>query len=147
MPTATAPPVPTQESAPPSRRSPWRNVILAVVTFALASALYSAWRQGWTYDEPFHLEWTERLLVERNAGRESPHYNAKTPVLLPNVVLNRAVRATASEPVVRFVSRLPSVGWLALLLGATFLVGRRLFGGTAAHLATIAAALDPNLVA
>ena len=132
----------------PASASFWRVVTLAVVLFALANALYSAWHQGWTYDEPFHLEWSERLLTTRDAGRESPHYNSKTPVMLPNVLANLALRsASASEPVTRFASRLPSVVWLALLLATVFALGRALFGLPAACIATVAAALDPNLVA
>ena len=42
--------------------SAWRAVTLAVVAFALSSALYAAWQQGWTYDEPFHLERTVRCM-------------------------------------------------------------------------------------
>jgi len=119
----------------------WRLVTLAVVLFALANALYSAWHQGWTYDEPFHLEWSERLLTSRDAGRESPHYNSKTPVMLPNVLANLALRSTsASEPVTWFASRLPSVVWLALLLATVFALGRALFGLPAARIATVAAA-------
>jgi hypothetical protein len=128
----------------PASASFWRVVTLAVVFFALANALYSAWHQGWTYDEPFHLEWSERLLTSRDAGRESPHYNSKTPVMLPNVLANLALRRTsASEPVTRFASRLTSVVWLALLLATVFALGRALFGLPAARIATVAAALDP----
>ena len=124
------------------------RVTLALVLLALANAVYSAWDMGWTYDEPFFLAWNERLLLTGSAARDSQHYNSKTPVLVPNVVLRRAVaRATSSEPALRFAARLPTVGWLALLLGTVFLVGRRWLGTPAALVATSAAALDPNLVA
>ncbi len=126
----------------------WRRITLAVVGFAFANGLYSAWHQGWTYDEPFHLEWTERLLTSRNAQRDIAHYNSKTPVMLPNVLADLAARrAQASEPERRFASRLPSLVWLAALLATVFALGRRLFGEPAAYLATTAAALDSNLVA
>ena len=126
----------------------WRRITLAVVVFALANGLYSAWHQGWTYDEPFHLEWTERLWSSRNAERDIAHYNSKTPVILPNALADLAARrAAASEAERRFASRLPSLVWLATLLATVFALGRALFGEPAACLATVAAALDPNLVA
>jgi 4-amino-4-deoxy-L-arabinose transferase-like glycosyltransferase len=134
---------------PADGAAPWlRWLVRVVLALALANALYSAWREGWTYDEPFHLEWTERLLKEHDARRESPHYNAKTPVVLPNVLANLAARqVTSSEALTRLASRLPSVALLAALLATTFLVGRALFGPTAAWLAALAAGLDPNLAA
>jgi hypothetical protein len=130
--------------------SPWRAVALALalVVFALANALYSAWRQGWTYDEPFNLEWSERLVTSRNADRDIAHYNSKTPATVPNALARMAARRVSpSEPVGRLAARLPSVAWLALLLATVFLLGRALFGPKAACIATVAAALDPNLVA
>jgi hypothetical protein len=47
----------------------------------------------------------------------------------------------------RFVTRLPSVACLAATLAALFLIVRRRVGPAPAHLATILAGLDPNLVA
>ena len=121
---------------------------VAVVLFALANALHSAGDQSWTYDEPAHLAWSEQLLTSRIVERPSEHFNSKTPVMLPNVVARMALpRASAPEPALRFAARLPSVLWLAAILGTTFVLGRRLFGSLAAHIATTAAALDPNLVA
>jgi hypothetical protein len=123
-------------------------VTLAVVLFALVNALYSAWVEDWTYDEPFHLEWSEVLLTRRIADRHSQHFNAKTPVMLPNVLARMAMaRVSGKEPALRFASRLPSVLWLAALLATVYLFGRSRFGVAAATLATVAAALDPNLVA
>jgi hypothetical protein len=123
-------------------------VTLAVALFALANALYSAWRQGWTYDEPFNLEWSERLATSRNADRDIAHYNSKTPATVPNALASMAARHwSSSEPVGRLAARLPSVAWLALLLATVFLLGRGLFGPEAACIATVATALDPNLVA
>ena len=68
---------------------------------------------------------------------------------MPNVLLRQAARrlgARGTEPL-RFFSRLPTVMLLAALLGTVFVVGRRFLGETAAGLATIACALDPNLIA
>lgn len=118
--------------------------------FAVLGAAYAALRQDWTYDEPFHLGWSERLLTSGETERESQErYNSKTPAAIPNALARRAAVALgATQPrALRLAARLPTVAWLALLLVTTFLAARRLAGETAAHIATIGAALDPNLIA
>jgi hypothetical protein len=51
------------------------------------------------------------------------------------------------ERIQRFAARLPTLPWLAILLATVYGLGRSLFGEPAAHAATLAAALDPNLMA
>lgn len=129
---------------------PARLVVLGIVGLALASAAWAAWSQGWTYDEPFHLLWSRRLLESRVTERESQHrLNTKTPVMLPNVLAQRAARAVMGDDPrrLRFAARLPSVAWLAILLATTFALARRAAGETAALIATAGTALDPSLVA
>jgi hypothetical protein len=77
------------------------------------------------------------------------HYNSKTPGTVPNAVARQAAKRWLGlrEARLRFVSRLPTVLFLALLLGAVYIIGRRFLGETAGCLATIACALDPNLIA
>jgi len=127
-----------------------RAATLAAVVFALANAAWSAWSQGWTYDEPFHLAWTERMLDTRVTERASAQrFNSKTPATLPNVLLRKAARAAGVEDErgLRFAARLPSIGWLALTFTGVFALARPAFGSTAAMLAVIATALDPNMAA
>jgi hypothetical protein len=127
-----------------------RVAVAAAVVFALAHAAWSAWDQGFTADERVHLEWSRRLLDQREDERASvARFNTKTPVMLAHVLAEKAAGAcgVASERGLRFAARLPSVAALAALLGAVFLLGRRWFGRTAALVATAACALDPNLVA
>jgi 4-amino-4-deoxy-L-arabinose transferase-like glycosyltransferase len=129
---------------------PMRAATLAAVAFALANAGWSAWSQGWTYDEPFHLRWTERMLDTAVTERTSvQRFNSKTPATLPNVLLVKAARAAGvqEERALRLAARLPSVGWLVLMLGGVFALARPAFGEDAAMLAVIATALDPNVVA
>ena len=129
---------------------PARLVVLGIVGFALTSAAWAAWSQGWTYDEPFHLLWSRRLLESRVTERESQHrLNTKTPVMLPNVLAQNAARAVMGDDPrrLRFAARLPSVAWLAVLLATTFALARRAAGETAALMATAGTALDPSLVA
>jgi 4-amino-4-deoxy-L-arabinose transferase-like glycosyltransferase len=121
----------------------------AVVLFSMGHALYSAWDEGWTWDERVHLEWSRRLLDEGIDERASlGRFESKTPISLLNVLSAKGARAAGltAEPAVRFAARLPTVACLGGLLLATFYLARRVFGDKAAHLATIAAALDPSLV-
>jgi 4-amino-4-deoxy-L-arabinose transferase-like glycosyltransferase len=127
-----------------------RRLTWAAAAFSLASATYAAWWQGWTYDEPVHLLWTRRLLDTGVSERDShSRFNSRTPLPVLNVLAEKAALAAGiqDEAARRFVTRLPTVGWLAALLAATLVLGRRWFGTEAGHLATIAVALDPNLVA
>jgi hypothetical protein len=132
---------------------PW--VTALAVAFGLTATLISAWRESETPDEPVHLEWSRRLMVERVTERRSNEYfESKSPISMLNLVARRLARRTVAdgdagrrERVLRFASRLPTVGLLAALLAAVFLVARRGVGPTAAHLAVIACALDPSLIA
>src|SRR5439155_10317039 len=76
-------------------------------------------------------------------------FNSKTPATVPNVLARQAARALGVRGAerLRFASRLPTVGLLALLLVTVFAIGRRFLGEGAACLATTACALDPNLIA
>jgi len=126
-----------------------RGLMWAGVFWSLAGATYAAWTEGITYDEPYHLQWSETLLQTGSTSRVEQRLNSKTPIMLPSVLARRGLQALSiSDPnVLLFGARLPTVGWLGALLGATFWLCRRLFGETAARLATLAASLDPNLVA
>ena len=127
-----------------------RVLAAAAVTFALASAAWAAWSQGFTYDEPVHLLWTERMLDTGVTERASlRRFDSRTPATLPNVVLRKAARSAGitDERALRFAARLPSIGWLALLLAAVHALARPAFGAVAATLAVIATALDPNVIA
>ncbi|HEV7500217.1 MAG TPA: glycosyltransferase family 39 protein, partial [Vicinamibacteria bacterium] len=132
-----------------------RWVTVLAVAFGLGAALLSAGRASETPDEPVHLEWSRRLLLERVTERRSNEYfESKSPVSMLNVAARRLARRVAAgddEPrrgrVLRFASRLPTVFLFAALLAAVFLAARAWVGPTAAHLATIACALDPSLIA
>jgi hypothetical protein len=88
----------------------------------------------------------EERLTERQS---SPLYNSKTPALVPHALAKMAAERAGLKDAaaLRFVTRLPSVACLAATLAALFLVVRRWVGPVPAHLATILAALDPNLAA
>ena len=63
----------------------------AAVALALANAAWSAWWQGWTYDEPVHLAWTEPVLDTGVTERGSvQRFNSRTPDTRPNVLLRNA---------------------------------------------------------
>jgi hypothetical protein len=92
-----------------------RWVTVLAVAFGLGAALLSAWRASETPDEPVHLEWSRRLLLERVTERRSNEYfESKSPVSMLNVAARRLARRMAAgddEPrrgrVLRFASRLP----------------------------------------
>lgn len=110
----------------------------------------SAWSQGETYDEPDHIAYARRLVETGETERVSVlHYNSKTPGTVPNAVARQAAKRWlgARESRLRFFSRLPTVLTLALLLASVYVIGRRFLGEIAGCLATIACALDPNLIA
>mgnify|MGYP003693850677 CR=1 FL=1 len=133
---------------------PFRWVTVLAVAFGLAATLMSAWRASETPDEPVHLEWSRRLLLERVTERRSNEYfESKSPVSMLNVVARapgpargRRRRRAAARMCAPFrlapahrLSRHPARGRCSWPPG--------LAGPTAAHLATIACALDPNLIA
>jgi len=128
---------------------PLRALCLALSCLALAAAATAAWRQSWTYDERFHLDWSLRLLDEGIGERASAaRFNSKTPVVIPNVLAQRAAREAGAGPEAqRFAARVPTLAGLGLLLLAAFLVGRASFGEKAGLLACAGLALDPNLAA
>jgi 4-amino-4-deoxy-L-arabinose transferase-like glycosyltransferase len=127
-----------------------RTAAAVSVLLALLHAGWSAWAQGWTYDEPVHLGWTERMLDTGVNERASlRRYDSRTPGTLPNVLARKAARAAgvADERALRFAARCPSLLWLGLVFAGVLALARPAFGPQAAWLAVTAAALDPNLVA
>jgi len=127
-----------------------RWLTLLVSLFCVSQALYSAWDQGWGFDEGIHVEWSRRLLRTGQDERESiANFDSKTPAVVPNVMMMNAVQGAGirAEPRRRFAARLFTVACLAALLYASFRLARTVFGERAAYLATTAAALDPNLSA
>ena len=74
-----------------------RLLLAGALLFGLGSVLYAAWEQDWTYDEPYHLRWSERLLDRGITERESNSlWNSKTPISVPYVLAGRAAKASAS---------------------------------------------------
>lgn len=126
-----------------------RRLARLACALAVAHALLGAARAGWTYDEAFHLRWSERLAFEGEDTRDDhARYNSKTPVSIPNAVAQRAARAAGlAAEAQRFAARLPTVALLAALLWAVGALARRLAGDLAASLARLFAAFDPNLIA
>jgi 4-amino-4-deoxy-L-arabinose transferase-like glycosyltransferase len=122
---------------------------LALAAGAVGHALWSAAQEGWTYDEAFHLTWSERFLdtgVSERASQE--RFNTKTPITAPGVLARKAARAAGvTDPgALRFFARAPSALWLVLLFGLVYAAGR-MFGPLTGALALAATALDPSLVA
>jgi 4-amino-4-deoxy-L-arabinose transferase-like glycosyltransferase len=132
-----------------AKREPLTTLAVLACAFSLAAAGWAAWRQAWTYDEPFHLLWSERLLDSGITERESAErLDSKTPIMIPNVLMRRAAASiTASERAQRAAARLPGLVWLALTFLCVARLGREAFGAPSAAIAVIGVALDPNMIA
>lgn len=130
----------------------WRAasaLLAAAGALALAGALASARASDWTYDEPHHLEYSERLWERDVSERASAErFNSKTPISLANVLAMRAARAVGVRAPrdLLFAARLPTVAALALLIAATWTTARWLLGARAAAFAAAGVALDPSLI-
>ena len=130
------------------RLSP-RAVALTLGVLACGHALWSAGREGWTYDEAFHLQWSERFLDTGVTERSSQErLNSKTPIMVPAVLARKLARTAGVTDAagLRLFARAPSALWLAGLFALVALAGRRV-SPAAGWLALAAAALDPSLVA
>jgi hypothetical protein len=125
-----------------------RILALTAVAFTLGNALWAAWDQDITYDEPFHLSWPERLLEERMDVRDQFRLDSKTPALLPAVLLRRALDGAGvrSPRILTFATRLQSLALLALVLGLVFQLASTPNPHTR-WIGLLLAALDPNLAA
>lgn len=121
--------------------------ILATL-FTVGNATWAAWDQDMTYDEPFHLAWPERLLDERNDGREQFRFDSKTPAFLPAVLVQKGLesRGVDDSRILRFAARLQSV---AMLVAVLFLVAALATteDPRTAWIGLLLASLDPNLAA
>lgn len=127
---------------------------LGFLVLCLAILLSSVARVGWsashwdaTYDEYWHLYWSERALLENNFDREYTNFVSTTPVTMLNAgsreFARRAGNTDGQE--LKAAARLPTVAAYALLLGVVFGIGTTLVSARAGLLASTLTALDPNL--
>ena len=126
-----------------------RWLLIPVGLVSLVNLCYSAWHQDWTYDEPFHLGWSARLLETGETERASNYnYGSTTPITLLNAVSFRFAQSRNwGNPPPKFFARIPTIGWWLALVVATFLFARHYVGEPAASIAAMLVALDPNLAA
>lgn len=143
-------------------RAPWsgaplptvRIVTLAVCLFGLVHVLATAYISSWTYDEPHHIEYSKRMLLERKTERKSKGYfRSTTPVSLLNAtgdILAHAYHIGKygfTGPGRRFMARVPTAFFYLLMLWGVWRIGLRVTDEVGAALATSATALDLSLVA
>ncbi len=129
----------------------WASILLLLaVSYSLANCVYSAAILDRTYDEYGHLEWSKRLWQDGVSSRtEKEIYNSKTPITL----INGGARILAEklgiedQKLLSIILRLATIPWFIGLLLLVFWTCYRSAGWEAAYLATIAVALDPNIVA
>lgn len=144
--------------------APWSGRDLRAAAPTVTAALFllgllfvqiAAWQQYWTYDEPRHFEWSNRLVAQRVTERQSKAtFNSKTPITLLNVnslaaaedlvgVFGRRLTGQGR----RAAARLPGILWFLVLVVGTYQLARRVASRQAAAVAAGAVALDPNVVA
>src|SRR5262245_44436244 len=110
--------------------SPLGLIACACAAFALLSAGYAAWVEDWTFDEPFHPRWAERLWDEGVTERGSAErFDTKTPVMIPNVLARRAAEHAVPNHrrLARWAARAPGLVWLGLTLAAVALLASQEF--------------------
>lgn len=121
----------------------------AAAVLGLALAAWAAHEQDWTYDEPYHMQWARRLVVQRVSERASdPLWNSKTPVMALHVASKEAGRVLGFEGrALSSWARLPGLLCYAGTLALVCAFARARLGGAAAALAALGLALDPSLIA
>ena len=133
--------------APDALRLGMRLLCLAIILTSVLRVGWSAVHWDATYDEYWHLLWSERALLEGNFEREYSNFVSTTPVTM----LNAGARELSSMAGYTdgqqrtAASRLPTVAGWVLLLALVYGLGRRLAGPEAGLLASTLTALDPNL--
>lgn len=120
---------------------------LLIIALAILRVAWSAYAWDSTYDEYWHLLWSERALLNDNFDREYGNFISTTPVNM----LNAAAKALAQQSgigdytALTKVARIPTVIAFIVLLAVVFLAGRTLLGNQMGLLAATLTALDPNL--
>jgi hypothetical protein len=99
-----------------------------------------------TFDEPFHLSWSDRLLQESVASRaEVMNWHSTTPITQLNVLSARWIGPYFNSKHRQFITRLPQMLWYLITLSMIWLIANRLAGQGAANLALLMTALDVQI--
>lgn len=119
----------------------------AIIASALLRVEWAARHWDSTYDEYWHLLWSERALLDTNFEREYSNFIATTPVSMFNAGARHLTRLAGSteEASLTWAARTPTIVAYALLLAMVFVIGRAMLDARAGLLATTLTALDPNL--
>ena len=121
------------------------------VVFCVTATLLSARGQDWTFDEPDHLAYSRRMWETGETERSSHiHFNSKTPITVVNVLARQAAKralGVEDQDVLRFITRIPTAVWVALLLASVWVTAWRVWDEVSAHIALIICAVEPNIIA
>lgn len=120
---------------------------LLIIALAILRVAWSAYAWDSTYDEYWHLLWSERALLNDNFDREYGNFISTTPVSMLNAAAKALAQQSGIEDYTALtkVARIPTVIAFVVLLAVVFLAGRTLLGSQAGLLAATLTALDPNL--
>ena len=133
------------------RPTPQMAFCLLCFMLMACSVLRVAWAAGhWdsTYDEYWHLLWSERALLEGNFDREYANFISTTPVNMLNAGFKQAFSLMAVEQDTSLVhaARIPTVLGFVLLIMLSYSLVARLFNSQAGLLVATLVSLDANLI-
>lgn len=123
-----------------------RVLTLVAVMLAMAHAWYAMKKQGVTWDEPFHYQWSQQLIEKGKTSRHDSMLNSKTPVNIFNVLARKqlggilGLKGWAARRAFTLV-------WMLGLFAATYILSVQLGGQLPALLAVTLVAIDPNIIA
>lgn len=99
-----------------------------------------------TFDEPFHLSWSNRLLQESVATRaEVMNWHSTTPITQLNILSAKWIGPYFNSKHLQFITRLPQIIWYLITLSMVWLIANRLAGQVAASLALLMTAHDVQI--
>lgn len=121
---------------------------LAIIASSILRVEWAARHWDSTYDEYWHLLWSERALLEANFEREYSNFVATTPVSMLNAAARHqlTLEGNGDAAALLAAARTPTVVAYAVLLAMVFALGNAIMDVRSGLLAATFTALDPNLM-
>lgn len=118
-------------------------ILLSVLRVAGSAANWDS-----TYDEYWHLLWSERALLDNNFEREYSNFVSTTPVSMLNAGARHMAQrlGVVDADTLTAVARIPTVVAFLVLLATVYVLGKTIAGPRAGLLAASLTALDANVL-